>query len=222
MLTQIGGVTGRRRRDGRKEEVEARAPYLVNAYASRAQQDYQDRMASMRKDRMEQESAMARQALGQKKKQDKRANKLAMAGMSSNLGMGLGGHLTMEDKAEDTAEDAVKNIYTKLGGADSESGLAEKGLGGFLNDAGDKVSNKDGWTNALGNKASYVGMFNAPLGSEIGGMFGGGENKTAQRVIGGAVGSALTDAFMNPASDFYSSAMNAIGGGSIGGALSLF
>ncbi|MBU1003029.1 MAG: hypothetical protein KKE73_10960 [Proteobacteria bacterium] len=219
MITQIAGVTGRKRRDGRKEEVETKAPYLLSAYANKDARDAQARSLALQEQGLEQSADNAREALEADKEQAAASRKLSIAGLSTEMGTGLGSYLNSETpQAEKVGTDAAKNAL--IGGTED---AAKAGLGDFFNDPSATMSDTDSWTKALTDKGSYLGAFNAPLGAQLAKtLTGSKDNDWVTGALGGAGAAVLTDAFMNPASDFYSSALNAITGGGVGAAFSFF
>lgn len=230
MIAQIGGVTGRRRKDGREDEIEVKAGFLPSLMAAKNARDYQQSQLGLQERGLDQAGRQAREALDLEEEQAAKAQKLSMAGLSSEMGMGFGNYLN-EDAAKDSAgkdvvAEAAKGATGDAWKSEFGSGLedeAGEGAKGFMTALGDKATDAAGWGKALGSKGSYVGMFNAPIGGELAKtVTGAKKGDWWTPAAGGAAVSMLTDAFVNPDADFYSAAMNAIGGGGIGGAFSLW
>ena len=185
MIAQMEAVTGRKPKRRYIDIINERTPYLPGLYAAKEAREYRDEMADLERERFEEETQRAEEALKIQKKQGKEANTLGMINLGLTGGLGYARNKILKD-----------TIISDSGGITSGGGVVSSGPMGL-----DKATTtgivESGTSSIAPSIGSQIGTaFTKPgtygyggLGA-LSGKFLGGKNKTKSALIGGGVGFA--------------------------------
>jgi hypothetical protein len=219
MANQLYALTGRRSRPTYVDEINARTPYLRGLVQQRKDDQYNTDMFNLEKDKLDQSITNAKDSLALQEKQGKRANALGVLGLGGNLWLGSRRNSDLKDMIEGESKSNLTG-----GAPKTDLGAPAMGAADVTSPSGfsfDKAVSPSSYKGAVTSPSTWVsgvggGLVGAEAGEVIGEAIGvGGTNE--RRAVGGALGGAASEYFIN-GGDIYSTIFS----GLIGGATGLF
>lgn len=210
-LAQLQAVTGRRIKPKYRDIIEAQVPYLLDRYRIKKENELTQQGLDLQAKGLEQNTALAREALDEEKKQARRSNLIALG----NLGLqtGLGAYSVFSDKTPEAPIISPKttDIAQKTTAITPDLGFTSSETGGstavpFLSKSGILDTSK--WKGAFTEPSTYGG---AGIGTLAARTIGKDKSTLTKALIGAGAGGLASAAFSGGSP--YESVVGAVLGG---------